>query len=95
MAGRIADDYPTPTKLKGCGHYQQTGTTTTGKRATMGDNALTWLSAIAILFYAMTGVLMGLVILWGLSFPLQLAAMAAYLVLGFMGWLPWQIAKGE
>ena len=75
-------------------------TTTTAYRddrlesPTVADTLLPWAALITIVVWAMTGVLMGLVLVWSLPFWLQVATMAAYLALSVAGWLPWQIARG-
>lgn len=50
---------------------------------------------MVIIIYGIVGIVIGIVVVWSLSFPLQLVAMGSYLALGVCGWLPWQISRGK
>lgn len=49
---------------------------------------------VAIATYAATGVLIGLIIVMAFPFWMQVAAMVSYVVIGCLGWLPWQRVRG-
>ena len=68
-------------------------TRTTGTKRTNGTDLLSAVALLALIIYLSVGIMIGMVVVWSLSFPLQLVAMGSYLVLGGLGFLPWQIDR--
>lgn len=63
------------------------------KRPTFNDTALRVVVWLCVLIWAAVGVLIGVVFVSALPFPVQMIAALSYLVIGLLGWLPWQIGR--
>lgn len=81
---------PTADSIKKTRADRRTGTT--GTVGTVAVDSLEVVALLCLIAYLIVGIIIGMVIVWSLSFPLQLIAMGSYVVFGAMGMLPWQIA---
>lgn len=51
------------------------------------------IALLCLIAYLVVGIIIGIIIIGALPFEAQVIAMVSYIVLGLLGWLPWQLRE--